>query len=74
LSRDELVAQVREAIDALPAVYREAIVLCELQEMDYAAAAAVMHCPIGTVRSRLHRAKSQLMTKLAARQSAPLAR
>jgi RNA polymerase sigma-70 factor (ECF subfamily) len=49
----------------LPAVYREVVVLCELQEMDYAAAADVIHCPIETVRSRLHRARAMLMTKLA---------
>jgi hypothetical protein len=35
---------------ALPPVYREAIVLCDLGEFDYAGAAAVMQCPIGTVR------------------------
>ncbi|OLE83252.1 MAG: hypothetical protein AUF76_07010 [Acidobacteria bacterium 13_1_20CM_2_65_9] len=73
VSRDELVGQVRDAIQSLPPAYREAVVLCELQEMDYATAAAIMHCPIGTVRSRLHRAKAMLMTKLAARQGAPLA-
>jgi len=36
-----------------------------LQEMDYAAAADVIGCPIGTVRSRLHRARAMLTTKLA---------
>jgi RNA polymerase sigma-70 factor (ECF subfamily) len=70
LSREELVAQVREAIQSLPLPYREAVVLCELQEMDYAAAAAVMECPIGTVRSRLHRARVLLTAKLAERQDA----
>jgi RNA polymerase sigma factor (sigma-70 family) len=45
VSRDELVGQVREAIQSLPPAYREAVVLCELQEMDYATAAAIMHCP-----------------------------
>jgi RNA polymerase sigma-70 factor (ECF subfamily) len=73
VSRSELVAQVRDAIQGLPPAYREAVVLCELQEMDYAAAAAIMQCPIGTVRSRLHRAKAMLMTKLATRQSSSLA-
>ena len=65
VSRGELVAQVREAIQSLPLRYREAVVLCELQEMDYATAAAIMQCPIGTVRSRLHRAKAMLTAKLA---------
>jgi RNA polymerase sigma-70 factor (ECF subfamily) len=63
-SRGELVAQVRDAIRSLPLAYREVVVLCELNEMDYAAASAVIERPIGTVRSRLHRAKAMLMTKL----------
>ena len=69
-TRDELVAQVRDAIASLPPVYREAVVLCELQELDYASAAAIMRCPIGTVRSRLHRAKALLTAKLAERHGA----
>ena len=73
MSREELVGQVREAIQSLPPAYREAVVLCELQDMDYATAAAIMHCPIGIVRSRLHRAKAMLMTKLVARQGSSLA-
>jgi RNA polymerase sigma factor (sigma-70 family) len=72
-SRAEIVAQVRDAIGTLPPAYREAVVLCELHDIDYAQAAAIMQCPIGTVRSRLHRAKAMLMTKLATRQSASLA-
>ena len=66
LSREETIQAVRAAIASLPAAYREAVVLCELQEMSYADAAAIAQCPIGTVRSRLHRAKALLMTKLAA--------
>lgn len=73
VSRSELVAQVRDAIQGLPPAYREAVVLCELQEMEYAAAAAIMQCPIGTVRSRLHRAKAMLTAKLASLQTPPLA-
>src|SRR5262245_3846893 len=72
ISRVELVAHVREAIRSLPPVYREAIALCELQEIDYATAAAIAQCPIGTIRSRLHRAKAMLTTKLATLYSAPL--
>lgn len=65
LERTEAVALVREAVRSLPLVYREAVVLCELQEMDYADAAAVLECPIGTVRSRLHRGRALLTQKLA---------
>jgi DNA-directed RNA polymerase specialized sigma24 family protein len=46
-------------------VYREVIALCELQEMDYASAAEIVQCPIGTIRSRLHRARAILMRTLA---------
>jgi RNA polymerase sigma-70 factor (ECF subfamily) len=69
LTRDETVAAVRAAIATLPPVYREAIVLCELQEMSYEAAAAVVQCPVGTIRSRLHRARALLTTKLSAMHS-----
>jgi RNA polymerase sigma-70 factor (ECF subfamily) len=68
LSRAEAIEAVRAAVHALPPVFREAVVLCELEEMEYAAAAEVMHCPIGTVRSRLHRARALLTTTLAALQ------
>ena len=64
LSRAETIDAVRAAVQSLPPVYREVVVLCELQEMDYAAAADVIGCPIGTVRSRLHRARAMLTTKL----------
>jgi RNA polymerase sigma-70 factor (ECF subfamily) len=72
LTRDETVRAVREAVRSLPPVYREAIVLCELEEMDYASAATVMACPIGTVRSRLHRARVLLAAKLTAMQAVPI--
>jgi len=64
LSRQEIVEAVRSAIAALPPAYRETIVLCDLQEMDYQAAATLLECPIGTVRSRLHRARAQLAERL----------
>jgi RNA polymerase sigma-70 factor (ECF subfamily) len=67
LTRAEDVEAVRAAVDVLAPAYREAIVLCELQEMDYATAAAIMQCPIGTVRSRLHRARAQLAARLTCR-------
>lgn len=61
----ESVDHVRAAVRSLPPVYREAIVLCELEDIDYAAAATMMQCPVGTVRSRLHRARALLAAKLA---------
>jgi RNA polymerase sigma-70 factor (ECF subfamily) len=65
LARAETVASVRQAVLALPAHYREVVVLCELQEMSYAEAACALGCAVGTVRSRLHRARSLLVGKLA---------
>ena len=46
--------------------YREALVLCDLQEMTYEDAARALECPVGTVRSRLHRARAMLAAKLSA--------
>jgi RNA polymerase sigma-70 factor (ECF subfamily) len=60
----ENIRRVRQAIATLPENYREVVVLCEMDEMSYEDAAAVLECPIGTVRSRLHRAKSMLTEKL----------
>jgi len=68
LTRAETIEAVRAAIQSLPPPYREVIVLCELQEIDYAAAADIVQCPIGTIRSRLHRARALLTAKLAAMQ------
>jgi len=64
LARNELIETVRLAVLALPAHYREVVVLCELHEMSYAEAAAVLDCAVGTVRSRLHRARALLVEKL----------
>ncbi len=64
LSRGETIESVRRAVLSLPARYREVVVLCELQEMSYAEAASVLECAIGTVRSRLHRARAMLSTRM----------
>jgi RNA polymerase sigma-70 factor (ECF subfamily) len=64
LTRGEVIEAVRQAILALPPHYREVIVLCELQEMTYEQAAQVIDCAIGTVRSRLHRARALLVDRL----------
>ena len=57
-------AQVRAAVLELPAEFREAVVLCELEEMSYEEAAQAAGCPIGTIRSRLHRGRALLLAKL----------
>ena len=65
-TRRETVEAVRQAVLALPPHYREVIVLCELHELSYAEAAAALACAIGTVRSRLARARSLLCARLSA--------
>jgi RNA polymerase sigma-70 factor, ECF subfamily len=65
LLRSEKLRLVRRAVLALPERYREVVVLCDLQEFSYDRAANVLGCRIGTVRSRLHRARKLLARKLA---------
>jgi RNA polymerase sigma-70 factor (ECF subfamily) len=74
LTRKEMIASVRQAVLALPAHYREVVVLCDLQEMSYADASAALGCPVGTVRSRLSRARALLVEKLRAYQAAEAGR
>jgi RNA polymerase sigma-70 factor (ECF subfamily) len=64
LTHREGLQALRRAVLALPRRYREVVVLCDLEEVDYAEAAVVLGCPIGTVRSRLHRARALLLEKL----------
>jgi len=66
LMRDEEIESVRQAVLGLPLHYREVIVLCELEEMSYGEAAESLGCAIGTVRSRLHRARALLKQRLRA--------
>jgi len=60
----ERVEQVRAAVLELPAEFREAVILCELEELSYEEAAQMAGCPIGTIRSRLHRGRALLLAKL----------
>lgn len=66
LVRAQGVERLRRMVLSLPVQYREAVVLCELQELSYADAAAAMGCSVGTVRSRLHRGRELLAAKLGA--------
>lgn len=66
LTRTETIEAVNNAILTLPIHYREAVVLCDLHEMGYAEAANALDCAVGTVRSRLHRARVMLVEKLRA--------
>ena len=64
LSQEEMIVALRKAVVSLPEQYREAVVLCDLQEMSYAQAAEFLDCSPGTVASRLHRGRAMLKAKL----------
>lgn len=64
LTQAQAVESVRQSVLELPAVYREAVVLCDLEEMSYAEAATVLDVPIGTVRSRIARGRALLAQRL----------
>lgn len=64
LTRQEMIDSLNRAVATLPLRYREVVVLCELQELSYSEAARVIGCPEGTIRSRLHRARTLLLDKL----------
>ena len=64
LMRDEIQAAIAEAIDALPDDLRTAITLRELEGLSYEEIAQTMECPIGTVRSRIFRARDAIDTRL----------
>jgi RNA polymerase sigma-70 factor (ECF subfamily) len=63
--------RVRAAVLELPAEFREAVVLCLLEELSYEEASRLLDCPIGTVRSRLHRGRALLLAKLEILREAP---
>ena len=58
---------VQRALDALPPDFRAAVVLCDLEELSYEEIAATLGIKLGTVRSRIHRGRSQLRLALAHR-------
>ena len=67
----ERLEKVRAAVMDLPIEFRETVVLCELEEMSYEQAARMLDCPIGTIRSRLHRGRALLLAKLEMLRDAP---
>jgi RNA polymerase sigma-70 factor (ECF subfamily) len=64
LLQQHTVALVRAALEQLPLEFREVIVLREIEGLSYKEIAAVVHVPIGTVMSRLARARERLMAVL----------
>ena len=67
IAQAENAADLWKAIGTLPELYREAVSLCDMEEMSNEQAAAVLGCAVGTVWSRLHRAHELLARKLQAK-------
>ena len=62
--RPIVAGEVGRALDALPAEFKLAVMLCDVEEFSYEEIAEIMQCPIGTVMSRLHRGRKLLQKAL----------
>ncbi|HEX4231415.1 MAG TPA: RNA polymerase sigma factor [Bryobacteraceae bacterium] len=71
LCKERDLVALRRAILSLPPNYREVVVLCDLEEMEYAEVARQLGCALGTVRSRLHRARAILGARLRKKETCP---
>jgi RNA polymerase sigma-70 factor (ECF subfamily) len=65
IMRDELDETVQAALNSLPKEFRTAVVLADIEGLSYEEISDVMNCSLGTVRSRLHRGRKMLRSKLA---------
>ena len=65
IESEELQQVIEQALDELPADLKRAMILREVEEMSYEEIAAVMHTPIGTVRSRIFRARQFIEERMA---------
>jgi RNA polymerase sigma-70 factor (ECF subfamily) len=74
LSQKLLVFEVRAAVDSMPVLWREVVVMRDIEDLSYSEIASILGCPIGTVMSRLARARSALRQFLnnRVRESRPL--
>ena len=64
IERDERAAELTRALNRISEEHRMILVLREMEGMDYEAISKILDLPIGTVRSRLHRARVQLRSEL----------
>jgi RNA polymerase sigma-70 factor (ECF subfamily) len=64
LAAKEIAAAVNSAMEALPDELRQAVTLREIEGLSYEEIAEVMNCPIGTVRSRIFRAREAISVKI----------
>jgi RNA polymerase sigma factor (sigma-70 family) len=67
----ELCPELYDELDRLPEPFRAAVLLCDLEGHSYERAARVLHCPVGTVQSRLARGRQRLRQRLESRGLAP---
>ena len=72
LEKEEDVQRVRSAIQELPSDFKEILILREFEELSYQEIATILRCPIGTVMSRLGRARIKLRALLTAGDVKPL--
>jgi RNA polymerase sigma-70 factor (ECF subfamily) len=64
LLNQEILATIKKTIEGLPEEMRVAIILCEFDGLSYEAIAQTMNCPVGTVRSRIFRAREAIDNEL----------
>ncbi len=56
--------EIRQAVAELPPEYKEALVLCDMEGLSYEEISHILNCPVGTVRSRIHRGRRMLQKGL----------
>ena len=64
ITKNLLISEVRTALDSLPVLWREIIVMRDMEELSYSQIAEILGCPVGTVMSRLSRARGALRRAL----------
>ena len=64
LMASERQSRIIDAIESLKPKFREVIMLCEIYGYKYEEAAKKLHCPVGTIKSRIYNAKKELAEKL----------
>jgi RNA polymerase sigma factor (sigma-70 family) len=64
LEKEELNRRLRQALDGLPDEFRIPVVLCDMEGLSYEEIARIVACPVGTVRSRIHRGRCELRRTL----------
>jgi RNA polymerase sigma-70 factor (ECF subfamily) len=65
LEKEELKMILHDALNQLPEEFRIPIILCDMEDLSYEEIAQIVSCPVGTVRSRIHRGRRELRTALA---------